>query len=355
MITVFLFLTITVTSYLGVEIFRRWTLRREFFDIPNERSSHTTPTPRGAGLVIAVICLTAYSIYIYLGNGTFDLAYVLGALLIAGISWADDLRTVPSVWRFGAHTVAALIVMPSIGSFEQIYVPIVQETITSKTVGFMITWFWIVGLTNAYNFMDGIDGIAGGQTIAAGIGWYFVGSALGVDSTSFYGGVIACAGLGFTIQNWQPAKIFMGDVGSAFLGYTFAVLPLLAAREITAAAEYKTLLLPAAVFLLWLFIFDALYTFSRRLLNKEKVWEAHRGHIFQKLVISGLSHQAVAGLYGILSLCNVLVIILLLNYAAQTGPKVGELVLITLAVAEAAFLLIYSHQRSKKTDEATAN
>lgn len=353
MTAIFIFLTIAVASYVGVEIFRRWSLRRELLDIPNERSSHTVPTPRGGGLVIAVVCLTAYSIYLYMGNGTFDLAYILGAVLVAGISWADDLRTVPSVWRFCAHTLAALIVMPSIGSFEQIYIPILQETITSKTFGFIITWLWIVGVTNVYNFMDGIDGIAGTQTIMAGVGWYFVADWLGADTISFYGGVIACAGLGFTIQNWQPAKIFMGDVGSAFLGYTFAVLPLLAARELNAnpaTAENSPFLLPAAVFLIWLFIFDAVYTFLRRLFNKEKVWEPHRGHLFQKLVISGYSHQFVAGLYGLLALCNVLAMIYWLK-----NPRNGEFLLIALGVSEAVFLVVFAHRRTKKAIEAMAN
>jgi UDP-N-acetylmuramyl pentapeptide phosphotransferase/UDP-N-acetylglucosamine-1-phosphate transferase len=156
-------------------------------------------------------------------------------------------------------------------------------------------------MTNAYNFMDGIDGIAGMQAVTAGIGWLAIGNLLGMSSTGFYGGVIAFSSLGFLIHNWQPAKIFMGDVGSAFLGYSFAVLPFLSIQEWNENVINKLYLPIITVLLVWLFVFDTIFTFMRRIFNGEKVWEAHRGHIYQRLVIEGFSHRSTTILYGLFS------------------------------------------------------
>jgi UDP-N-acetylmuramyl pentapeptide phosphotransferase/UDP-N-acetylglucosamine-1-phosphate transferase len=175
--------------------------------------------------------------------------------------------------------------------------------------GSIATFFWIVWLTNAFNFMDGIDGLAGMQAVAAGIGWLVVGKISGFESVSVLGGILAFSSLGFLLQNWHPAKVFMGDVGSAFLGFSFAVLPLIAERE--AANDNSTLsFLPLiSVSVVWLFLFDTISTFSRRLLKGEKVWQAHREHIYQKLVISGYTHRFVSVLYGATSVLTIIYLI----------------------------------------------
>jgi UDP-N-acetylmuramyl pentapeptide phosphotransferase/UDP-N-acetylglucosamine-1-phosphate transferase len=237
-------------------------------------------------------------IYTISTSKNFQWAYLAGALLIAGISWIDDLYSISFVWRFCVHFGAAILIVSSIGAFDEIYVPIARETIRNEGIGKFLTVIWIVWLTNAYNFMDGIDGLAGVQTICCGISWLIWGILSGADSTGFYGGVIASTGFGFLIQNWQPAKIFMGDVGSAFLGFSFAVIPLLFDSEINSNFQIGGMVSAGAIFLNWLFLFDTIYTFFRRLFYREKVWQAHRGHLYQKLVIGGYSHRSIAGLYG---------------------------------------------------------
>jgi Fuc2NAc and GlcNAc transferase len=340
----FVFPIIFLVSYFGIEAFRKWTLKRNLYDIPNERSSHTAPTPRGGGLIIVGVSLISYSIYLIFYARTYVFwAYVAGAILIAAISWLDDLYTVSFVWRFCIHVIAALLAMFSIGYFREFYAPFAQQAFVNETIGFVFTFLWIVWLTNAYNFMDGIDGIAGTQAITAGLGCLIIGKIIGAESVGFYGGVIAFAGLGFTLQNWQPAKIFMGDVGSAFLGYTFAVLPLLADRDAGVAAENRRLLPLIALSLNWLFVFDTIYTFLRRVFNKERVWEAHRGHIYQKLVLKGFSHQTVTILYGIISGVTVLVTI-----GCITNQKFWEPILVFLLAFQAAGLLIFLHLSAEK-------
>lgn len=316
MTELFIYGLVFCTTFAGVKIFRRWSWRQRLFDVPNERSSHTVPTPRGGGLIIVIVCLLTYSVSTLFWKGDFRWSYLLGAFLIALVSWLDDLYTISFVWRFLIHTGSALLIVFTFGYFDEIYLPFLGNCHIG-TAGAVLTFFWIVWLTNAYNFMDGIDGIAGMQAVTAGIGWLLIGIFLGLPVSGFYGGIIASASFGFLIQNWQPAKIFMGDVGSAFLGYSFAVLPLLAKNEPAVLENQKILypqiLFPVAVLLVWLFAFDTLWTFGRRILNGEKVWEAHRGHLYQRFVIRGFSHRFVSGLYGLISILNVLLVILFLR------------------------------------------
>ncbi len=303
-------------TYFGVERFRQWSLRRKLFDIPNERSSHTEPTPRGGGLIIFFVCWAVFFVYCLIFQVSEFWAYFVGALIIALVSWLDDLYAVSVIWRFLAHSLAAVLVIFSFGFWEIVYVPFAGEIFLGR-IGILVTFFWIVWLINAYNFMDGIDGIAGAQAVSAGIGWLFVGILLNSNNVAFYGITIALSALAFLLHNWQPAKIFMGDVGSAFLGYTFAVMPLLAVREIPKAD--KSLLSLIAVVLVAAFVFDSLWTFGKRIVRLEKVWQAHREHIYQKLVISGFSHRKVSILYLVLSALSVGLLILWLKTRQTSG------------------------------------
>lgn len=307
-----IYLLIFLSTLFGVELFRHWSRRRSLLDVPNERSSHSTPTPRGGGLIIVIVCLSAFAGLTFFSKGRFSYGYLGGAGLIALISWLDDLFSISFVWRFLVHSLAALFALGSLGYFEEFYFPF-QQTVNIGHAGFLLTFLWIVWLTNAYNFMDGIDGLAGIQAVTAGFGWLLVGKFFGAETVGFYGGVVMFASLGFLIVNWQPAKIFMGDVGSAFLGYTFAVMPLLMKNELNPDFEKRAVLLPVAVLLVWLFVFDTLWTFARRILKKEKVWQAHREHLYQQMVIGGFSHQFVSGLYGIVSILTVLFVFLSLE------------------------------------------
>jgi UDP-N-acetylmuramyl pentapeptide phosphotransferase/UDP-N-acetylglucosamine-1-phosphate transferase len=340
MVNIGLYILAFLLSYFGVEIFRRWSLKRNLFDIPNERSSHTEPTPRGGGLIIDVVCLGLFSLYCLIFQIDIFWTYFAGALVVALISWLDDLFSVSVVWRFLCHSVAAILVIWGLGFWERTYIPF-GGTLYLGQIGQIITFFWIVWMINAYNFMDGIDGIAGAQAFTAGIGWLVIGILLGVESTALYGGVIAAASLGFLIHNWQPAKIFMGDVGSAFLGYTFAVLPLMALRE---SKENQGLFPIVGVTLILLFVFDSMITFLKRVSRLEKVWHAHREHIYQRLVISGFSHKRVSAIYAILSI----IILILLVFWIQNRQTFKDF-LFLIIFFQLICLLIYSYTRKVLT------
>jgi UDP-N-acetylmuramyl pentapeptide phosphotransferase/UDP-N-acetylglucosamine-1-phosphate transferase len=333
-----IFILVFTTTLSGVEMFRRWSLRRNLLDIPNERSSHQRPTPRGGGLIIVLVSLATYVFYTNSITNNFLWSYFLGAVLIASISWLDDLFSISFIWRFLTHSLAAVIVISDLGYFREIYIPYFEQT-NIGILGAFLTFFWIVWLTNAYNFMDGIDGIAAMQAVTAGIGWMVIGSILELNTASFYGGIIAFSSLGFLIHNWHPAKIFMGDVGSAFLGYTFAVIPLFVSKE---KSNYASILPIISVLLVWFFIFDTILTFIRRSINKEKVWQAHRSHIYQRLVIAGHSHIKITNMFGILSIMNVIMIIISLK-ANQFW-----MILLPLIVISSTGLLIFSVLQEKR-------
>lgn len=339
-----IYFAVFAISIIGVELFRRLSLKREMLDIPNERSSHNVPTPRGGGIIICVVSVLTFFIYSLVSGESFPWVYFVGAGIVAGISLLDDLRTISPSWRILFHCLAAVLAVWTYGGFEVILVPfygIIQ-------IGFWVnifTFLWIVWLINAYNFMDGIDGIAGTQSVTAGIGWGLTGLFWGIEDVAFFGGVLAMSSMGFLLLNWQPAKIFMGDVGSAFLGYTFAVIPLLAKKHI-GSPEAESILPWIAVVFVWFFVFDSVLTFLKRLFRGEKVWQPHREHIYQKLVIAGFSHSKVTGIYGLASAIVVLVLIIALNYSLSFEMSVFAVVVLE------TILLISVWQLTVKTSKA---
>ena len=307
-------------SWFGVAAIRRLAEHCRLLDIPNERSSHTRPTPRGGGLAIVAVVLGGVWVYAALCPGVpWDALgiFTLGAILIAAVSWLDDLRPLPVWVRFATHGVGAGLAILAFGYWYAVgwpgsgYLPL-------GLFGGILTFLWIVGLTNAYNFMDGIDGIAGGQAVVAGLGWAILGWFGGQPLVGIMGLLIATASLGFLGHNWSPARIFMGDVGSAFLGYVFAAMTVL-------AAQADPVFVLAGIALVWPFVFDSVLTFTRRLCRGEKVWAAHRSHLYQRLVISGLSHGQISGLYiglAMLGLAWAMALVRGWQYMAVTGAVI---------------------------------
>jgi len=300
----------------------RYALRRELVDIPNERSSHTQPTPRGGGLAIALVTLCGLLAYAASVNFEYRLEllfYTLGVGVVACVSWLDDLRSLTNRVRFAAHSLAAILAIIGLGQWDEVVVPLLGQ-VHLGLLGLPVSFLWLVGFTNAYNFMDGIDGIAGGQAVVAGVGWTTLGVLMDLPLVGTLGALLAATSLGFLIHNWPPARIFMGDVGSAFLGYSFACLAVLGAiKEPTLAI--------AGVLLVWPFVFDTIFTFFRRLRKREDVFSAHRSHLYQRLVVSGYTHRTVTLLYLALDLLGLLLAILVVKRNLWTDL----IVLVTLA------------------------
>jgi UDP-GlcNAc:undecaprenyl-phosphate/decaprenyl-phosphate GlcNAc-1-phosphate transferase len=229
-------------------------------------------------------------------------ALSLGGGIVALVGWLDDIHRLPYAIRLIVQGLSSAIILIAIGYFHTITVPFVGE-IHLYSIGIPFTLLWMMGLTNTYNFMDGIDGIAGGQALIAGLGWAIIGFISGQSLVGLIGLLLFASSLGFLMNNWPPARIFMGDVGSAFIGFTLAVIPILAAQR-------DPRCMVAGILVVWPFIFDTSFTLLRRLNNKENIFVAHRSHIYQRLVIAGYSHRFVTLTYMGLALIGTVIALL---------------------------------------------
>ncbi len=285
-----LFLGSFATAVIGVRQIRGWAERQAILDIPNERSSHTRPIPRGGGLAIALIAPCCVALASVQQGEALPVGYLVGVPAIAAIGFVDDLRSVRPGLRLAVYAGAAALLVLSEGGFTQLWTP--GGPVSLGGFGLLLAFLWIVGLTNAYNFMDGIDGIAGLQAVVAAMVWLLVGLGFGSVSVAALSAGIAGASAGFLLYNWSPARIFMGDVGSATLGFSFAALPLMFRGGSAGDVPWIGFLA------VWPFVLDAGFTFLRRLAKRENVFAAHKSHLYQRLVIAGWSHSSVASLYG---------------------------------------------------------
>jgi UDP-N-acetylmuramyl pentapeptide phosphotransferase/UDP-N-acetylglucosamine-1-phosphate transferase len=189
--------------------------------------------------------------------------------------------------------------------------------------------------------MDGIDGLAGSQAIVAGMGWALLGSLSNQPLIGGLGILLAASSLGFLRHNWPPARIFMGDVGSAFLGFSFAALPLLAASAETAGTAGGRWVVIGAL-LVWPCVFDTAFTLLRRLRNREPIFKAHRSHLYQRLVISGLSHRRVTSIYALLSSLTAVAGLL---YFGEW--PIADLVVFVTTIGSSSLLVIWTKQRER--------
>jgi UDP-N-acetylmuramyl pentapeptide phosphotransferase/UDP-N-acetylglucosamine-1-phosphate transferase len=273
------------TALVGAGLYLRWAPRRAL-DVPNQRSSHTRPIPRGGGLVIVGGFLIGLGVWQQAGGGLSPraLGWLAGALLVAGVSFLDDLHPLPAIPRLVTHALGA-VVLTVVG---------VQDRELPLIVALPLAFVWVALVTNVYNFMDGIDGLATSQAIVVGVATAIAGTLVGNPLVATGAGLLAAASAGFLVYNLPPARLFMGDVGSTFLGFSFAGLSLLGNLGVGGGR------LPVTFGLVVLapFLFDSLLTLARRVVRGERWYVAHRSHYYQRLVLGGLSHAQVTALYA---------------------------------------------------------
>jgi UDP-N-acetylmuramyl pentapeptide phosphotransferase/UDP-N-acetylglucosamine-1-phosphate transferase len=292
-----------IASWLGTRLLLDMLRRRAILDRPNERSSHVTPTPRGGGLAVIATLTIAWSLGAVLLPMPGMWLVLLGALGLAVVSWRDDLGGVAAAWRLLAQVAAVGIGLLALQPLGPVFQGIVPPSLDALLAGLL--WLWFV---NLFNFMDGIDGIAGAETASIGTGIVVLAAfSLGLPSAALWGATAVSAALGFLYWNWDKAEVFLGDVGSIPLGYLLGWLLLATA----AAGQWE-----AALILPLYYVADASLTLIRRLLRGKRIWRAHREHYYQRAVQRGLSHAAVVK--RILA-CNVLLIVLAVGAGLGLG------------------------------------
>jgi len=320
----------------------RLMIAHPILDHPNARSSHSRPTPRGGGIGIVVAFTLGMGILYWQAEyarlpGPQFLGVIGAALAIAAVSLWDDARDLRFAVKLAAQALAALVAIGSGLELQRLAVPglgIVQL----GAIGPLLTLFWILGCTNAVNFMDGLDGLVGGTIFLALLilcaiaenqgGWFVYLASL----------MLAAGLLGFLPFNLHPARIFMGDVGSQFLGFMVAILAVAAARF--DAAEVSFMLVPLLLFGLF---FDATFTLMRRAAMGLNITAAHRTHLYQMAQRSGMGVRQVAAVhwgfvlaYGVLALAFM-----------RLEPAIKPLVLAP-ALGVQVIWLAYVHARMRR-------
>lgn len=267
----FLFVSfVVVSSFFLTELIRRYTLKNNFIDRPNERSSHTIPTPRGGGLSIVLIFLITISVTDLLPNKIY-IALVGAGVLISTIGLWDDYKHVAAKWRLLVHFFAASWGLYWLGGIEKFQ--IFNYLIELNSLGIVLVAVLLVWSLNLFNFMDGIDGIAASEAIYVTCAGAFFLWLFGLENFSMMSLVLAASTMGFLILNWPPAKIFMGDVGSGFLGLMIGMIVYI---SILHGMQIWIWMILLAVFLV-----DSGMTLFRRIFNGDKWYAAHCSHAYQ--------------------------------------------------------------------------
>lgn len=332
-------------NYLATGWFITYAKKNNITDVPIDRSSHSIPTPRGGGLGFVIISVIAFVVYFaWQGILTSEvyLSFIITLGIIASLGWFDDKNNLSAITRFAIQVVAAAIILLFVEGLSTFSLPFVSEF----SLGFLSPFLgilWIAGVTNIYNFMDGIDGIATEQALTASAGWMIFAFLWNEPILITLNLIVFATVLVFLIYNWDPAKIFMGDVGSLFLGFFFAVMPFLAA---SISAEYtiaNTLWIGAL--LLWPFLFDSSSTLFWRLKQGENIFEAHRSHLYQRLNIAGWSHSMVSTLYLAFSL---FCIIIALVYFHETDVIQVSLLITLLLLSILYMSVVRNHDRKMR-------
>lgn len=274
MIGVWLLLLVFSASFLMTWLLRRYALARNVLDVPNQRSSHTLPTPRGGGLAIVLgVSLALPGLYLWGGLISQHLWALWGAGgLVALVGFIDDHAPLAARWRLIAHFAAAIWGVFWLGGAPAL--EIFGARVDMGWVGCAVAVLYLVWMLNLYNFMDGIDGIAGVEAVTVGLAGALLYALQGSWGAMLLPALLAMASAGFLFWNFPPARIFMGDAGSGYLGLTLGLLSL-------QAAWVEPRLLWAWLILLGVFIVDATLTLGRRLYRREKIYEAHRSHAYQ--------------------------------------------------------------------------
>lgn len=264
---------------------RAYALKKNIIDNPNERSSHSVPTPRGGGVAVVCSYLLALAVLMYSQQLSLHIGFTLivAGSIIALLGFLDDHGHINSMLRLAIHFLVAIGVVISLGGFAEVTV------FNGMQLGFIaniIAVLFLVWLLNLYNFMDGINGIASIEAITVTVSMAMLYLLLNVVLNNQILFLLAACVLGFLLWNFPKAKIFMGDACSGFLGLTLGVLALIALKENLA-------LFCAWIICLGVFIVDATYTLIKRVLNGYKMYDAHRSHSYQILSRKWGSHTPV--------------------------------------------------------------
>ncbi|MDM1270398.1 glycosyltransferase family 4 protein [Acinetobacter indicus] len=278
-------LILFMLAYFLTKLMRNYAIKKNIIDNPNDRSSHSIPTPRGGGVAVVISYISGLFFLIYSQQLDLQvgLALIIAGFVIALLGFLDDHGHINSMLRLAIHFLVAIGVVISLGGFSEV------TAFNGLQLGFIaniIAVLFLVWLLNLYNFMDGINGIASVEAITTVVSMAILYYVLNTTLNSDILWLLAACVFGFLLWNFPKAKIFMGDACSGFLGLTLGILALIALKENLA-------LFCAWIICLGVFVVDATYTLIKRVLSGYKMYDAHRSHSYQILSRKWGSHTPV--------------------------------------------------------------
>lgn len=288
-------LGVFVATAVIVDVMVMLAARWRLVDLPNRRSAHVLPTARGGGVaIVATTVLSALTlVFRWPPAGPAILfGVLLPSLVIAAVGIIDDVQPLRASLRLVIQLAVAVWITAVFGPFTSVVWPGLPP-VSLGVAAWPLTTLWIVGMINAFNFMDGADGMAALGAVVCGLVVAAIAWHMDEHLTMLLAAFTAAAAGGFLVFNWQPARVFMGDVGSGFLGAMLAILPL----SFTADEARRSVILPIAMGL-WPFIADPLVSVIRRVAVGADPFQPHREFFFHHLVRSGATHAFTASLYG---------------------------------------------------------
>jgi Fuc2NAc and GlcNAc transferase len=305
---------------------RRHALRRGMLDVPNARSSHTIATPRGGGVAIVAVALLAAAVAYARGESSawIAAAWLVGGGGIALVGYLDDRQGIAPGLRFVVHLAAGTLGVAAVGGLPPM--PWGDATVHLAATGWVLGVLAVVWSINLFNFMDGIDGLAASQVAFVCLAGAALSALDGADVRLTMPLVVAGCALGFLVWNWAPARIFMGDAGSGFLGFALALVALDLAHG-GGPSVWVWLILHGT------FVVDATVTLVMRLRDGDRVWEAHRKHAYQRLARKWRSHARVSGAYAAINAAWLLPWALVATLRPGTGAWVAAVALTPLVVS----------------------
>lgn len=314
-------------SLLLTSALRRYALAKSLIDVPNARSSHTVPTPRGGGVAIVLSFLFLLPVLPLFSLLSWSSTWgLLGAGAgIAVLGFLDDHGHIAARWRLLGHFSAAVWALFWLGGAPPL--TIMGATFDLGWVGVVLAILYLVWMLNLYNFMDGIDGLASLEAIFVCLSAALIYALMGLAALAWAPLLLSFAVAGFLYWNFPPAKIFMGDAGSGFLGVTLGIFSL-------QAAWASPSLIWVWVILMGVFIVDATFTLIRRLVRGDKVYEAHRSHAYQYASRKFGRHLPVTltvGLVNVVWLLPVALCVALLGLDGLLGVIIAYIPLVLLA------------------------
>ncbi len=316
-----------VATPVVIRLLRHWAV----LDIPNQRSSHEVPVPRGGGIVIVMTwCFGMVSTWALrfpfpalgiLAPDGFVVSMTIAMVALAVLGFTDDRRDLPALLKLVIQILVAVQALYLSGlRMTHLGLPFVPPY-DLQALGWLIGLIWLVGLTNIFNFMDGINGLAFTQLIFGGTTFSLLGVLAGDYDLAISGALIAGSAVGILRYNFPKALVFMGDVGSLPLGFLLAFMGL----RVAFGADHGNFTFLQSILTLWPFLYDGGFTLLNRLYHGRNPFRAHRSHLYQRLLVAGYTHKQITLRYaGAMLACSL---------GALWLPQMGDIAVLVLLLA----------------------